>query len=127
RVALEDPAQLLDLGREREVGAALAVRQRAPVDGAAAELLDDAVELLGEPRLPDSRRAEDGDQVRDRLARNALPGPPQDLQLAAPAHEIPGMVALAGRVALTDGDPGLHGVGLPLGLDRRRWFVLDRV
>ena len=127
RVALEDPAQLLDLGREREVGAALAVRQRAPVDGAAAELLHDAVELLGQPRLPDSRRAEDGDQVRDRLAGNALPGSAQDIEFAATPYEISGMVPLAGRVALTDGDPGFHRVGLPLGLDRRCLLVLDRV
>ena len=79
RIALVDPAQLLHLRCEGEVRAALAVGQRAAVHGAPAELFDDPVELLCQPRLADARRPEDGHEVRDRIGSDAFPDAAQDL------------------------------------------------
>ena len=89
RVALEDSAELLDLAREGEVGAALSIRQRAAADAAAAELSDDALELLRQPCLADSRWAEDGDEMGHPLAGDPLPDAAQDIQLALAPDEHP--------------------------------------
>ena len=82
RVALEDPGELLQLCRERAVGAAVAVRQRPAVDGAAAELGGDHGELDREPRLPDAGLAEHRDEMRAAFLDRPLPDPAQRLELA---------------------------------------------
>ena len=50
-VGLEDPAELLELERQRCVRRALAVGERAPVDSPAATILDHGRELDGQPYL----------------------------------------------------------------------------
>src|SRR5204863_10046170 len=113
------------LGREREVRAALAVWERAPVDALSAELLDDGVELLREARLPDPCWAEDGDEVRHLRVRDALPGAAQHLELARPADERARQAPLACRVQRPHRDPRLDGRLFPLRLDRFGRLVLD--
>ena len=127
RVAVEDPAELLDLHREGEVGAALAVGERAAVDGAAAELLDDAVELLRQARLADPGGPDHGHEVRDALARDPLPDPAQHVELPRAADELARVLPLAGGALRLHRDPGLDRSGLALRLDRLGRLVLDRV
>src|SRR5262249_5996405 len=118
RVALEDPAEDLHMRREGEVGTALAVRQRAPVNGAPPPLLYRCRELLGQASLADAGRAEDGDEVRDRLPGHALPDPAQNLELARPSDEVAGEAPLASPMERPQRDPRLHRLGFPLGDDR---------
>jgi hypothetical protein len=127
RVALEDPAKHLDLRRESEVGAALAVRQGATVDGASAHLLDRGRELLCKPRLADAGRTEDGDKMRNGLAGDALPDPAQNLELAGPSDEVARETALACGMQRAQRQPGFDRLGLALGDDRRRLLVFDRL
>ena len=72
-VAVEDSGELLHLHRECAVGTALAIRQAAPADYAPPASCDAFSELRREPRLPDSGRAENRDQVRAPLELDALP------------------------------------------------------
>ena len=45
------------------------------MDGASSHLLDRGRELLGKPRLADAGLTEDGHEVGNRLAGDALPDP----------------------------------------------------
>jgi hypothetical protein len=57
------------------------------VDGAPAELFDDSVELLCQPRLPDPGRPDHRHEMRDTLAGHLLPDPAQHVELAETADQ----------------------------------------
>jgi hypothetical protein len=97
------------------------------VDAPPAELVDDPVELLRETRLPDPGRPENGDEVWDPLACDALPDPPQHFELTAPPDEPARKPALARRVQRPDRDPRWDRQRLPLRLHGLGRLVLDRV
>src|SRR3954468_19358870 len=87
RIALEDPAELLDLGGKGAVGTAVAIRKRAPADGSPPELAHGAAALDPQRGLPHAGRPEDRDQVRRPLVGYSFPDALKDSQLAPAADE----------------------------------------
>ncbi len=120
---------LLHVLREGAVRARRAIRRRP--SSQQTDLLRPHVlhELERQPRLADSGRAENGDEVRTTLGDDAFPDPCQDLELArATDHRNARQRPLAGRHSRTNRDPGRHRVGLPLCLDGlETGLVLDHV
>ena len=117
RVALEDVAELLQLGGEGAVGATVAVGKRAAADGATLELAHEAAELHTEARLPHAGLAENRDQVRPSLLDGLLPDSAQCIELAHAADERPRR-----QPALADWSGGLQGEP---GGERRRLSLRD--
>src|SRR6266576_6280397 len=128
RIALEDAAELLDLGGKGAVGAAVAVRKRAAADRAPAQLSHGSTELEPEPRFPDPGRAENRDQVRRPLVGDSFPDALKDTELSTATDERPARDrAFAGREQRFAGHPGRDNRRLALRLDRGHRLVLDRV
>src|SRR5436190_16103793 len=86
-LVVEDLRDLLHVLREGAIGGAVAVGSRAPTQRPSALSLDEVRELLGQPALADSRRADHGHEVRSPLLANLRPQPAQNLELARAADE----------------------------------------
>ena len=83
---------------------------------------------MTEPRLPDARRPEDGDQVRPKLGQAPRPDRPHELELVPASNERAfGERPVRGREQRLDGDPRLDRLGLSLGVDRSDGLVPNRV
>src|SRR5256885_2952868 len=85
RIALEDAAELLDLGGKGAVGAAVAVRKRAAADRAPAQLSHGSTELQPEPRFPHPGPAENRDLLQRPVHHDTLPDALNDTDLSPAA------------------------------------------
>src|SRR5256886_5308293 len=89
RIALEDAAELLDLGGKGAVGAAVAVRERAAADRAPAQLSHGSTELEPEPRFPDPGPAGNRHQIRRPLVGDSVPDALKDTELSSAPYDGP--------------------------------------
>ncbi len=126
-VAVEDRCRLLHELGEGAVGRARAVRRRAAAKNTCPLVGDEHGELEREPRLPDPRGPEDGDELSAALLDHPLPDSGQHAELALPTdHGNRGRRTLADLGRRPDREPGRDGRALALREDRLRGPVLDR-
>ena len=85
-VRLGDPGGLVDELADRPVGDALAVGQAAPDEGPATVRADPLDELPHQAALADTRRGDEGDEVRGPLVDRPAPGVGEGGELPVPAR-----------------------------------------
>ena len=113
----EIPAAALIISASGQYGDALAVRETASGENAGA--LETVHELPGEAALPDSRLAEDGEEMRTPVANGARERVLEELELGLPADERRARALRPrGTVDRIDETPGPQRGSHPLQLER---------
>ncbi len=128
RVRLEDSDRRVHKARECLVPGLLLIGEAAASKDATAVGRDEYGELVAEPRLPNARRPENGDQVRPALGQAPRPDRPDELELVrAPDECTLGERPVRRRDQGLDGQPRLDRLGLSLYDERSHGLVPNRV
>ena len=125
-VVVEDAGDLLHVLGERAVGPRPRVAHRPAEEHPAARGLDALGQLVGQPRLPDAGRPEDGHEVRLALLDDPLPQFPERRELAPAAdHRHARERALPHLGERRRREPRPDRLALPLRDDRLGRLVAD--
>jgi hypothetical protein len=128
RVRLEDSGPRVHEARERLVAGLLLIGKTAAPKDATAVGGDEHGELVTEPRLPNARRPENGDQVRSALGQTPRPDRLDELELVRTPDECTlDKRPVRRRDQGLDRQPRLDRLGLSLHVERSHGLVPNRV
>ena len=127
-IVLEDAGRLPHHLLGRVVRRLLIVRKAASPEDTSARRFNHGTDLGGQPRLPDARRTDHGDQMRLPRADGAFPdGADEKHLVVASDQRCTRRVTRVRRIQRFHHKPCRHGFALPLRLDRRQRLVAERV